>query len=166
MYKDLDLFKGLTSSLTIEMTSTMNITNSTLSINSTMETNKVFEELEVISYITFIVLGIIGNYLIFNIQRYLETKPPGAKTILDEFYITLLSYWIFECVWFAATKPLLTFLKDVPWLLLVIVVSATNLIFIVSHLHLFLCLVCNILMIYKPNLIENVDDKKAIKSAL
>ena len=164
--KDLDLFKGLTSSQPIDMTSTMNITNSTLSFNSTIETNKDLQELEVVSYITLVILGIMGNYLIFNVQRYLETKAPGVKTTLDEFYIKLLSYWIFECLWFVATQPMLTFWKNIPWLLLVMIVSATNLIFIVSHLHLFLCLVCNILMIYKPNLIEDVDDKKAIKLAL
>ena len=131
-----------------------------------METNKNFEEIETIGYITFVILGTMGNYLIFNVQKYLETKAPGAKTKLDEFYIKLLSYWILECLWFVATQPFLTFWKDIPWLLLVMIVSATNLIFIVSHLHLLLCLVCNIVMIYKPNLIEDLDDKKAIKLAL
>ena len=146
--------------------STMNITNSTLSINFTMETNKDLKELQAVSYVTFVILGIIGNYLIFNIQRYLETKAPGAKTTLDEFYIKLLSYWVYECLWFVVTQPLLTLWKDMPWLLLVVLVNAANLILMVSHLHLFLCLMCNILMIYKPSVVEGIDDKKAIRFAM
>ena len=131
-----------------------------------METNKNFEERETIGYITFVILGTMGNYLIFNVQKYLETKAPGAKTKLDEFYIKLLSYWVFECLWFVVTQPLLTLWKDMPWLLLVVLVNAANLILMVSHLHLFLCLMCNILMIYKPSVVEGIDDKKAIRFAM
>ena len=151
----MDLFEALKSSQMIQMTSA--------NINSTVETNKVFEELEVISYITFILLSIIGIYLIFNIQKYLKMKAPGTKTLLDEFYIKLLSYWFFECLWFIVSHSLLTRWKDIPWILVVALVSATNLIVFVSYFHLFLCLICNILMIYKPTIIEDVDDKKIIK---
>ena len=158
----MDLFKELKSSQTMT-SSTMNITNTAAFINSTMETNKVYEELEVVSYFIFIVLSIMGNYLIFNIQKYLSTKAPGAKTLLDEFYIKLLSFWFFECLWFIVSHSLLTRWKFIPWILVVLLVSATNLILIVSRFHLFLCLICNLLMIYKLTIIEDVDDKKVIR---
>ena len=128
-----------------------------------METNKV---LQLVVNFAFVTLSIIGNYFIFNVRRYLKTKVPGAKTILDEFYIIYLSYWIFEIFWFIVTQPLLSFWNDIPWLLLVGFFYSAALIIIVSHFHLFLCLMCNIIIIYNPNIMENIDDNKTIISAM
>ena len=143
----------------------LNISNSKTSINSTMEDSTVPEELEIASLVILFISSIIGSYLFFNLQRYLKTKAPGVKTILDELYIKLFSIWLVEVVFIVVTCFQMTSLRevDLPWLWAVVVIYADYSILFLSYLHLLVCLLCNITLIYAPQITEEMNDKLVLR---
>ena len=147
------------------LSSILNITNSTTFINSTMEDHTAPYELEVASFVLYLLSSIIGCYLIYNVRRYLKTKAPGTKTILDEFYVILFTYWIVEDVFWEVIFFQANVLKDleIPWLWSVVIVNAGTLILLLSHIHLLVSLLVNIILIYAPQVSEELDETFVIR---
>ena len=83
---------SLNSTQTEELSSLLNSTNSTIFGNSTIEDNSVPKGLEIASLIFLWILSVIGCFVFYNIQKYLKSKAPGSKTLLDEFYIKMFLY--------------------------------------------------------------------------
>lgn len=158
---------NLTNSTEIEndLSSMLDITNSTTLINSTLEDNMAPYELEIASFVLFLLSSIIGCYLMFNMRRYLKTKAPGTKTILDEFYVILFTYWIVEDLLWEIIFFQANVLKDleVPWLWSVLLVNAGILILLLSHIHLLVSLLVNIILIYAPQVSEELDETFVIR---
>ena len=140
----------------------LNVTNNTFS-NSTTPNNEVPKELEIASLIFLWILSIIGCFIFFNLQKYLKTKAPGLKTILDEFYIKLITYWIFESFYTAIFRSVQTYSESIPWGLEVLLFYLYFLIVVLPFLHLLFSLMCNLILIFNPEIIEQVDDKKIIR---
>ena len=147
-----------------ELSPISNITNSTIFIITTMRDSTVPQELEIASFAIFTISSTVGCFLFFNVRRYLKTKAPGTKTILDEFYANLFSYWIVEAAITGVDYFQATMLKEIDnlWLMAVIVVSTNYLIVLLSFFHLLVCMVCNITLIYAPHITDELDDKFAI----
>ena len=102
-----------------------------------------------------------GSYILYYITRYLENKPPGFKTILDCQHIQLLQYWILESMaWyifdfmheFEVNSRILSWIFG----------FGGYLINVLSGLHLLVCLVTRITLIFYHHTIEEIPDKTII----
>ena len=147
---------------TDQLSPMLNMTNNPFS-NSTTPDNEVPKELEIASLIFLWILSIIGCFIFFNLQKYLKTKAPGLKTILDEFYIKLIMYWIFESFYTVIFISVQTFSESIPWGLEVLLFYLDFLMILLPFLHLLFSLLCNLTLIFKPEIIEEVDDQKIIR---
>ena len=147
---------------TNQLSPILNMTNNIFS-NSTTPDNEVPKELEIASLIFLWILSIIGCFIFFNLQKYLKTKAPGLKTILDEFYIILIMYWIFESFYTVIFMSVQTLSESIPWGLEVFIVYLNFIIVMLPFLHLLFSLLCNLILIFIPESIEEIDDKKIIR---
>ena len=167
----MDIFNGIhsipiDSTENEELSSMFNSTNSTTFVNSTMEDNTVPKELEIASLIFLWVLSIIGCFVFFNIKKYLKAKAPGSKTLLDELYIKLISYWIFESFFISTNMTLKPIYEALPIDIIVLLCNVNILVILLPFLHLLFCLLCNLVLLFKPSTFEEIDDKKIIRLTL
>ena len=153
---------SLNSTQTEELSSLLNSTNSTIFGNSTIEDNSVPKGLEIASLIFLWILSVIGCFVFYNIQKYLKSKAPGSKTLLDEFYIKLFLYWIFESYYISFLMSLKMIWEAMPLSLVVLLFNANILVIIVPFLHLLFCLLCNMILILKPTINDGIEDKKIV----
>ena len=163
LINDLEHLEQLNS--TDQLSPMMNMTNNTVTFSTTPD-NEVPKELEVASLIFLWILSIIGCFIFFNLQKYLKTKAPGLKTILDEFYIKLITYWIFESFYTVIFMSVQTFSESIPWGLEVLLFYLDFLMILLPFLHLLFSLLCNLILIFKPEIIEEIEDKKIIRIAM
>ena len=137
--------------------------NITTLTNSTEVKFQVSRELEIASFGIALILSTIGGFVLNNVQRYLESKAPGTKTLMDEFYIKLISYWMLEGSYCLCDTALRLSWPNFPWILDVLIVYTLILVLQLSPLHLFFSLLCNIILLFKPALVEEIEDKKVIQ---
>ena len=137
--------------------------NITTLTNSTEVKFQVSRELEIASFGIALILSTIGGFVLNNVQRYLESKAPGTKTLMDEFYIKLISYWMLEGSYCLCDTALRLSWPNFPWILDVLIVYTLILVLQLSPLHLFFSLLCNIILVFKPALVEEIEDKKVIQ---
>ena len=149
-----------------EFSSTLNVTNITTFANSTLEHFDVPKELELAGFFLALTLSFIGFYIFINIQRYLESKAPGTKTLMDEFYIKLITYWVLEGTYCLSLLAVMIFWVDLPWGLAVLLPYIYLLIGLATLLHLLFSLLCYSILIFNPALIEEIDDKKIIRTVM
>ena len=141
------------------------MTNSTI-INST--TNEIFDkrerpiQLEVVIFATTTALISIGCFILYNIRTYLKTKSEGLKTLMNEFYVTLISYWIWEAISMVIGFSVKIFFNEMPWFMAVIIGYEFFFVFLFCYLHTLLSLLCNFILIYKPNIVDEIQDAKII----
>ena len=103
-----------------------------------------------------------GLYLMYCIIHYLKNKPPGLKTILDGLHIQLLQYWMIEAVVSYLFITLFEF-QVRSWILSWIVGFGVHLILLLTSLHLLVCLVFRILLIFHYYVLEEVSDKRILR---
>ena len=164
--QDVEYFNPIDSTENEEFSSMFNSTNSTTFDNSTIQDNSVPKELEIASLIFLWVLSIVGCFVLFNLKKYLKSKAPGSKTLLDEFYIKMFLYWIFESYYISFLMSLKMIWETMPLGLVVLLFNANVLVIIVPFLHLLFCLLCNMILIFKPTINDGIEDKKIIYIAL
>ena len=164
--QDLEHFNPINSTESEELSSMFNSTNPTTLVNSTIQDNSVPKELEIASLIFLWILSILRCFVLFNIKKYLKAKAPGSKTLLDEFYVKLISYWIFEICYLLAFMSVKMLWGTMPWQLFVLLFNINVLVILVPFLHLLFCLLCNLVLLFNPAMIEEIDDKKIIKVTL
>ena len=141
------------------------MTNSTI-INST--TNEVFDERERSSHLEGVIFAIttvlisIGCFILYNIRTYLKRKSEGLKTLMDEFYVTLISYWIWEAISMVIGFSVKIFFNEMPWFMALIIGYEFFFVFLFCYLHTLLSLLCNFILIYKPIIVDEIQDAKII----
>ena len=141
------------------------MTNSTI-INST--TNEIFDkrerpiQLEVVIFTITTALISIGCFILYNIRTYLKTKSEGLKTLMNEFYVTLISYWIWEAISMVIGFSVKIFFNEMPWFMALIIGYEFFFVFLFCYLHTLLSLLCNFILIYKPNIVDEIQDAKII----
>ena len=142
----------------------LNMTNSTATFSNSISPNsEVPKELEIASLIFLWILSFIGCFIFYNLQKYLTSKAPGSKTILDEFYIKLITYWIFESSYTVIFMSVEIFSETIPWGLAVLLIYLKLLSVLLPFLHLLFSLLCNLILIFNPEIIQDVEDKKIIR---
>ena len=136
------------------------MTNSTITNASDNEVH--LRGLIMVVFAITTVLITIGCFILYNIRTYLKTKSEGLKTLMDEFYITLISYWIWEAISMVIGFSVKIFINEMPWYMAVIIGYEFFFVFLICYLHTLLSLICNFILIYKPNIVDEIEDAKII----
>ena len=106
-----------------------------------------------------------GQYLMHHIIHYLKNKSPGLKTILDGMHIQLLQYWMVESIAVYLFITLYEFQVRF-WILSWIVGFGLYLILLLASLHMLVCLIFRIVLIFYYHTLEEISDKHTVKSLL
>ena len=108
------------------------------------------------SYLVAVTWGIVGLgvYLMFNIIKYLKEKPPGMQTLLDGIHQQLLWIWIVESSMLLVMVSLVNWgFKSYPTAL--IFGYGTFVIICMSSIHLMICVVTRIGLVFFQETIED-----------
>ena len=95
--------------------------------------------------------------------KYLEEKPPANETLLDGIYIQLFKYIILEGWMIGVNLSTKDIFGNVPWIVAVIIGWGAYFTRNLFGIHLFVCLVVEYVLIFKPEISEEVEDKKILK---
>ena len=134
-------------------------------MNST--TNEVQMEGEHSSSLSIVIFTIttvlisIGCFILYNVRTYLKTKSDGLKTLMDEFYVMLISYWIWEAISMVVGFSVKIFFCKMPWFMAVIIGYEFFFVFLFCYLHTLLSLLCNFILTYKPHIVFEIQDAKS-----
>ena len=107
------------------------------------------------------ILIIVGWYVINRIIKYIKSKPIGTQTLLDGLYVQLLQKWTFEGFMYAMICTLVE-LQHTSTISSIIVGWGTYLAIMLSSVHSICCLFYRIILIFSPDFLENVEDKKIL----
>ena len=125
-------------------------------------TNEVQIEGELSSPLSIVIFTIttvlisIGCFILYNVRTYLKTKSEGLKTLMDEFYVMLISYWIWEAISMVIGFSVKIFFNEMPWFLALIIGYEFFFVFLLCYLHTLLSLLCNFILIYKPHIVDEI----------
>ena len=107
------------------------------------------------------VQNVIGAGMMYQIIKYLKSKQLGFQTLLDSLYIQLMEYWIIEASMYSAAFTLLE-MEVTNWILAWIFGFGTYLIVVLSSIHLMVCLLFQIVLIWFQDKIEGFEDLKIL----
>ena len=93
------------------------------------------------------IFGTLGIAMMFQIIKYLKSKPLGFQTLMDSLYIQLIQYWILESSLTFVTIILIQ-LQENDWILAWLVGFGTYLAMLLSSIHLLICLIFQILLFW------------------
>ena len=97
----------------------------------------------------------IGTFLKKCCITYVKNKPPGSQSMLDGIQIQMLLIWILEDGLSVIANTLLYFEHhsySAAW----IIGYGTFVIFVVSQLHLMICVACRIGLIFYQEKVESI----------
>ena len=97
---------------------------------------------------------IIGTYLMYCCITYVKSKPPGSQSMLDGIQIQMLWIWILEDG-FSVILNTLLFFEHQSYVAAWIIGYGTFVIFVVSQLHLMICVACRIGLIFHQEKVES-----------
>lgn len=107
-------------------------------------------------------IGASGACLMYQIISYLKSKPLGFQTLLDGIYIQLMECWILEGTLIIIGSILVT-VDNVHWILAWIFGFGLYLSLILSAIHLIICLMFQIVLIWYQDKLEEFEDKKVLR---
>ena len=107
-------------------------------------------------------IGACGACLMSQIISYLKSKPLGFQTLLDGIYIQLMECWILEGTLIIIGSILAT-VDDLHWVLAWIFGFGLYLALILSAIHLIVCLMFQIFLIWYQDKIEEFEDKNVLR---
>ena len=96
----------------------------------------------------------IGTYLMYCCITYIKNKPPGNQSMLDVIQIQMLWIWILEDG-FSVILNTLLFFEHHSYAAAWIIGYGTFIIFVISQLHLMICVACRIGLIFHQEKVES-----------
>ena len=108
--------------------------------------------------------GAIGIYIMLQLLKYLQNKPPHLQSQLDVIYEVMLESWIIGCFWFAITYTSPIFF-GLPWELAIIVAWSRAFSRICQTLITIIGGFYRLILIFRPDKIEGISDS-SIKLSL
>ena len=108
------------------------------------------------------IFGTLGIAMMFQIIKYLKSKPLGFQTLMDSLYIQLIQYWILESSLTFVTIILIQ-IQENNWILAWLVGFGTYLAMLLSSIHLLICLIFQILLIWYQSIFDPFEDGKILK---
>ena len=97
-----------------------------------------------------------------QIIKYLKSKPLGFQTLMDSLYIQLIQYWILESFMTFVTIILIQ-IQENNWILAWLVGFGTYLAMLLSSLHLIICLIFQIQLIWYQSVSDTFEDEKVLE---
>ena len=86
----------------------------------------------------------------------------ASQTLLDGIYIQLFRYIILEGCMIGINLSTKDFFETVPWIVAVIIGWGAYFTRNLFGIHLFVCLLIEYVLIFKPEISEEVEDKKIL----
>ena len=107
------------------------------------------------------VQNVIGAGIMYQIINYLKSKQLGFQTLLDCLYIQLMEYWIIEASMYSIAYALFE-MQVTNWILAWIFGFGIYLAIALSSIHLMVCLLFQIVLIWFQDKIEDFEDQKVL----
>ena len=108
------------------------------------------------------IFGTLGIGMMFQIMKYIKSKPLGFQTLMDSLYIQLIQYWILESFLTFVTIILIQ-IQENNWFLAWLIGFGTYLAMLLSSIHLLICLIFQILLIWYQSIFDTFEDEKILK---
>ena len=101
--------------------------------------------------------GSIGIYIMLQLIKYLQNKPPNLQSQLDIMYEVMLESWIMGCFWITITFTTPLFF-GLPWQLALVVAWSRVFILICQALVMVIGCFYRLILILRPDKIEDISD--------
>ena len=101
--------------------------------------------------------GVIGMYIMLQLIKYLQNKPPNLQSQLDIMYQVMLESWIIDCFWLTITYTSPLFF-GLPWELALVAAWSRVFFRICSTLIMVIGSFYRLILIYRPDMIEGISD--------
>ena len=99
--------------------------------------------------------------MMYQITKYLKSKQLGFQTLLDNLYIQLMEYWIIEASMYSVAFILFE-MEVTNWILAWIFGFGIYLSIVLSSIHLMVCLLFQIVLIWFQDKMEGFEDQKIL----
>lgn len=105
-----------------------------------------------------LVLG-TGTYTFNELVQYLKEKSPATQTLLDHIYVkhfqaTTIRNWLLGVLY-----SILILGLQLPWYLTLALGWCDHFMKGIVGIHLFVCLMVKVFLIYKPEILEDIPDE-------
>lgn len=101
--------------------------------------------------------GAIGIYIMLQLLKYLQDKPPNLQSQLDVMYEVMLESWIIGCFWITMTYTT-PILFGLPWELALVVAWSRVFVIISQALIMIIGGFYRLILILRPDKIEEISD--------
>ena len=107
--------------------------------------------------ICILIEGVIGIYIMLQLKKYLQNKPPNLQSQLDIVYQVMLESWIIRCFWFTITSTTpISF--GLPWELAICVAWSRVFVTICQAMITIIGGFYRLILIFRPDKVEGISD--------
>lgn len=116
------------------------------------------EDLTGVVFVTCLwIEGTIGIYIMLQLVKYLQNKPPHLQSQLDKVYEVMLKFWIVGCFWNTITFTLPIFFR-LSWELALVCAWSRVFSTICQALITIVGGLFRLILIFRPDKIEDISD--------
>ena len=115
-------------------------------------------EFSILLVIAFALMVGTGTYIFYELVQYSNEKPPGTQTLLDRIYVQHFQASVIRNIMLTIVFSIHALGIDIPWYLTLPLGWCKHFSQCLVAIHLFVCLVVKVFLIYKPDVFEQVSD--------
>ena len=119
-------------------------------------------EISIPIVITFALMVGTGTYIFYELIQYSNEKPPATQTVLDRIYIQHFQASAIRNMILAIVFSIYPLGIQLPWFLMLALGWCYHFSQCLVGIHLFVCLMVKVFLIYKPDILEQMSDDKVI----
>ena len=108
--------------------------------------------------IAFALMVGTGTYIFYELVQYSNEKPPGTQTLLDRIYVQHFQASTIRNIMLTIAFSTLALGVQLPWYLTLPMGWCKHFSQCLVAIHLFVCLVVKVFLIYKPDVFEQISD--------
>ena len=108
--------------------------------------------------IAFVIMFGTGTYIFYELVQYSNEKPPGTQTLLDRIYVQHFQASTIRNIMLTIAFSTLALGVQLPWYLTLPLGWCKHFSQCLVAIHLFVCLVVKVFLIYKPDVFEQISD--------
>ena len=108
--------------------------------------------------IAFVIMFGTGTYIFYELVQYSNEKPPGTQTLLDRIYVQHFQASTIRNIMLTIAFSTLALGVQLPWYLTLPLGWCKHFSQCLVAIHLFVCLVFKVFLIYKPDVFEQISD--------
>ena len=115
-------------------------------------------EVSILIVIAFALMFGTGTYVFFELVQYSNEKPPATQTLLDRIYVQHFQASTIRNMMLTIVLSIYTLGMDLPWYLTLPLGWCYHFSQCLVAIHLFVCLMVKVFLIYKPYIFEQISD--------